>query len=151
MAYLFYPEGCPACGGNLHRSRTRGIIEKAMSRFLQIRVARCHRCRSRFYLKPAYAYRARQVEMQSHEREAGIPDNKEGIAADRSQTERDTITGSEKTSGESSMPELVCSPAPSCEPKRQTWTLQASGDGVVKSAEHWQETSTFSARNSKPL
>jgi hypothetical protein len=49
------------------------------------------------------------------------------------------------------MPELVCSPAPSHERERQIWMLQTTGNGVANSAEHWQQTSTFSPRNSKPL
>jgi hypothetical protein len=148
MSSLLYPEVCPACGGYLHRSRSRGIIEKAMSHFLKIRVFRCRRCRSRFYSKPAYVYRAREVEEHSLERKT---DEKDGIAADRLLAERDKITGSEETSGELRAPELVCSPAPARERKRQSWAQQTAGNGVAKSAVKWKETSTSSARNSKPL
>jgi hypothetical protein len=120
-----------------------------MSHFLKILVYRCRRCRSRFYSKPAYVYRARAVEEQPLERKA---DKKDRTDADRLLAERDTIIiGSEETSGELRMPELVCSPAPAREGKRQSWAQQTAGNGVAKSAVKWKETSTSSARNSKPL
>jgi hypothetical protein len=119
-----------------------------MSHVLKIRVYRCRRCRSRFYSKPAYVYRARDSEEQPLERKA---DKTDRTAADRLLAERDKITGSEEISGELSAPELVRSPAQPRERNRQTWTQLTAGNGVAKSAVKWQETSTSSTCNSKPL
>jgi transposase-like protein len=53
---------CPACGGDLYRSRRQGIVERYILAVLQIRAYRCHRCRSRFLCLPTLLFRTRDVE-----------------------------------------------------------------------------------------
>ena len=57
---LFYSDVCPECGGDMHRSRTRGIVEKIQSRLFRIQAFRCHRCGARYMVKPAVLLPARR-------------------------------------------------------------------------------------------
>jgi hypothetical protein len=69
--HILYLGICPECGGNLHHSRRRGIIENALFRILFIRVKRCHRCMGRFYCPPLLVFRGRRLSSERHEQEEG--------------------------------------------------------------------------------
>jgi len=40
---------CPRCGGEGHRSQSRGFIEKQILRRIRVRPYRCRDCHARFY------------------------------------------------------------------------------------------------------
>ena len=54
--------GCPACGGDLYRSRRQGIFERYIFAVVQMRAYRCHRCRARFLCLPTFIFRKRDLE-----------------------------------------------------------------------------------------
>lgn len=62
MPKLLYTELCPECGGRLRRSRSRGLLEKLLSRLLAVHCFRCDRCSVRFKQSPGIIARARSVQ-----------------------------------------------------------------------------------------
>ena len=68
---------CPACGGDLYRSRRQGIFERYIFSLLLMRAYRCHRCRSRFLCLPTLVFKRRDTEEEDErkKRKRRSPEN----------------------------------------------------------------------------